>query len=101
MPSDDSDTTASWNQSRQLIISELRRVDGSIRSLADKIDQLNEKGRDRMAAIEATVALQMSDVRERVAMLEVRAKIWGGMVGFLSGAIASGMVALIGKLVAK
>ena len=99
MPPDDSEATASWNESRRLIISELRRVDDSLKGLETKIDQLNDKSRDRIGMVEAQVGAQLSDMKVRVAMLEVRAKIWGGMVGFFGGAVASGVVdILVGKI---
>lgn len=75
-------------------------MDDSIKELGTKIEQFNEKGRDRIGAMEVTVGVQMSDMKVRIAMLEVRAKIWGGMVGFFGGAVASGVIdILVGKIV--
>ena len=100
MPDRDDVGEMSWNESRRLIISQLRSMDEAIRVLADKIEQQNEKGRDRIGMFEAQVQAGLSDMKVRIAMLEVRAKIWGGMIGFLGGAVASGVIdILIGKVV--
>lgn len=100
MPTDDNnESPSSWNESRRLIISQLRSMDASIKELGTKIESLNEKGRDRIVLLDASVATQMSDMKVRIAMLEVRAKIWGGMVGFVGGAVASGIIdIMIGRV---
>lgn len=100
MPIDRDEGEMSWVESRRLIISQLRSMDEAIRSLADRIEQQNEKGRDRISVFESHVQTGLSDLNVRIAMLEVRAKIWGGMIGFLGGAIASGVIDIvIGKVV--
>lgn len=91
------DNASSWNESRRLIVSQIRNTDSSIKELTSKIDLLNEKNRDRIGVLEALVAVQLSDMRVRIAMLEVRAKIWGGMIGAVGGIIASIAALLLEK----
>jgi len=75
-------------------------MDEAIRDLATKIELQSEKGRDRISVVEQQTNMAVSDLKVRIAMLEVRAKIWGGMVGFFGGAVASGVIdILVGKVV--
>lgn len=74
-------------------------MDEAIRSLSDKIETMQEKGRDRASLFEAQVTSKISDLHTRMAMMEVRAKMWGGVIGFLGGGAASAILdVLIGKL---
>src|SRR4051812_12406041 len=81
----DDNEIASWVESRRLIISQLRDMSSAIRGLSEKIEMQNEKGRDRISTIENQMQTSVSDIKVRISMLEVRAKIWGGMVGLIGG----------------
>lgn len=83
------DDDGSWLESRRLIISQLKTMDDSIRSLSDRIDKHSESNRERVNVFNTEANQAISDLRVRIAMLEVSAKIWGGIVGMLSGSIAS------------
>lgn len=100
MPEDES--AASWNESRRLIVSQLRGMEEALRDLTVRIDLQGEKNRDRISVMEQQTAASLSDLKVRIAMLEVRAKIWGGMVGLVGGAVGTFVVdVLVGKLGGK
>lgn len=88
----------SWAENRRLIVSQLETMNDSLQKLADKIEQMNEKNRDRNSVFEAKISTDLTGINVRIAMLEVRAKIWGGAVGLVGGALASGVIeVLFGK----
>jgi hypothetical protein len=86
---------ASWLESRRLIIAQLAAMDGSIRELGARIDRYNDIARDRAAQLAKDAQDGLTDLRMRVAMLELRAKLWGGLLGVMGGAFATGMTQLI------
>jgi hypothetical protein len=90
-----SEEYSSWLESRRLIISQLATLETSIRDLGSKIDKFNESAREK--AIEAAKEAQsgISDLNLRVAMLELRAKLWGGIIGLAGGGVATVVVQLI------
>lgn len=94
---EDMESPSSWNESRRLIVSQLRDMNGSLKELSTKIDTMNEKSRDRITLLDASVALQLSDMKIRISMLEVRAKIWGGMIGAVGGSVAAFVLFLLEK----
>lgn len=101
-PDDDYEMeTAPFREYRRLFLSELQRINNMLQGFDNKLDQLNNTNRDRISLVETSLNTQISDVKTRVAMLEVRAKIWGGMVGCVGGAVASGLIVLIEKLAGK
>lgn len=71
----------------------------SIEGIVSKIDALNEKISNRDALLTALVTEQISKITVRVAMLEVRAKIWGGMIGGVGGIISAAVIFLIEKVI--
>jgi hypothetical protein len=91
----DSDELASWIESRRLIISQLTAMDASIRELTIRIDRFNESSRERVLELSNEAQAGISELRLRVAMLELRAKLWGGMLGLLGGGMATGLMQLI------
>ena len=93
MPQNDEYT--SWIESRRLIIAQLAAMDESIRDLSSKIDKYNESAREKVLDVAKEVQQSITDLNLRVAMLELRAKIWGGMIGLLAGGIATVIVQLV------
>lgn len=96
MSPDDTEGTGSWNEERRLIASNLRAMNRSIEILTTRIETMSETNRDRIGLVERQVNTQLNDNTMRIAMLEVKAKTWGAIAGFL----ASLVVAAI-ELVAK
>jgi hypothetical protein len=88
---------SSWLESRRLIISQLTAMDASIRELGVRIDKYNETARERAAEFSKEAQVGISDLKLRVAMLELRAKLWGAALGMISGAIATGVFQLVGQ----
>ncbi len=91
----DNEEYLSWVESRRLIISQLTAMDGSIRDLVTRIDKYNESARDKVAELSREAQTRISELTLRVAMLELRAKLWGGAIGLLSGGIATGLVNML------
>jgi hypothetical protein len=92
---DSNDEMASWLESRRLIISQLSAMDASIRELGTRIDRFNEMSRDRALELSKEAQSGIAELRMRVAMLELRAKLWGATLGMISGGIATGLTQLI------
>lgn len=95
----DDDVDMSWVEARRLIISNLRNVDTRLGQLSEKIEQMQEKARERDRVFEARVETRIGDLNTRMAMMELRAKMWGGAIGFIGGGVASALADIvIGKL---
>jgi hypothetical protein len=97
----DNEEYSSWLESRRLIISQLAMMDGSIRDLSTRIDKFNEVARERAVDAAREAQTGIADLNLRVAMLELRAKLWGGVIGLLSGGVATAIVQLVTKSLAR
>ena len=86
---------ASWLESRRLIIAQLAAMDSSIRDLSSRIDRFNDASRERAVEMSKEAQLGITDLNLRVAMLELRAKLWGGIIGLISGGVATVAVQLV------
>jgi hypothetical protein len=86
------DEYASWLESRRLVIAQLSTMEESIRDPSAKIDKFSEAAREKAFDVAKDAQLGISDLNLRVAMLELRAKLWGGMIGLLGGAVATVIV---------
>jgi hypothetical protein len=64
----------SWTEYRRLILQALERLDGEIGRVNSKIDAMRE---DDIAALKV-----------KIAMLEVKAGMWGALMGLVTGALA-------------
>ena len=91
----DTEEYASWLESRRLIIAQLAAMDSSIRDLGSKIDRFNDSAREKAIEVAKEAQAGISDLNLRVAMLELRAKLWGGVIGLISGGVATVIVDLI------
>ncbi len=91
----DADEYASWLESRRLIISQLGTMESAIRDLGVKIDRFNDSAREKAIEVAKEAQSGISDLNLRVAMLELRAKLWGGLIGMMSGGMATVVVQLI------
>jgi hypothetical protein len=91
---------SSWIESRRLIISQLAVMDSSIRDLSAKIDRYSEASRERSVEMSKEAQAGIADLNLRVAMLELRAKIWGGIIGLFSGGFATLIVQLVTRDIA-
>jgi hypothetical protein len=91
----DSEEYSSWLESRRLIIAQLAAMDLSIRDLSGKFDKYSDASRERVIEMSREAQGSISDLNLRVAMLELRAKLWGGVVGMLSGGAATVVVQLV------
>jgi hypothetical protein len=83
---------SSWLESRRLIISQLATLESSIRDLGAKIDRFNDSAREKAIEVAKEAQLGISDLNLRVAMLELRAKLWGGIIGLAGGGVATVIV---------
>jgi hypothetical protein len=91
----DADEYASWIESRRLIISQLATMEAAIRDLASKIDKFNDAAREKAVEVAKEAQIGISDLNLRVAMLELRAKLWGGIIGLAGGGVATIIVQLV------
>jgi hypothetical protein len=85
---------ASWNESRRLIISQLRDMDASIRELSTRIDKYNDSARERASEVAKEAQAGIIELNLRVAMLELRAKMWGAFVGLVGGSAGTLLIEL-------
>src|ERR1700733_7611793 len=86
---------SSWLESRRLIISQLATLEVSIRDLGSKIDKFNDTAREKAIEVAKDAQAGFFDLNLRVAMLELRAKLWGGVVGLAGGGVATVVVQLV------
>ena len=91
---DTDDELSSWLESRRLIVAQLKAMDSSIRELSGKIDLYNDTARDRTSDVAEKTRDAVNELKVRVAMLEVRAQIWGGALGFIAGGLSSLIVSI-------
>ena len=91
----EADETGSWLESRRLIISQLASMDGSIRELSVKIDKFNDAAREKAIDVAKEAQSGITDLNLRVAMLEMKAKMWGAGIGLVAGGVGTGLVELI------
>jgi hypothetical protein len=91
----DTEEYSSWLESRRLIISQLAAMDLSIRDLSVKIDRYSDSSRERALEMSKEAQVGLADLNLRVAMLELRAKLWGGVIGMIGGGLATVVVQLI------
>ena len=54
-------------------------MEAAIRDLSTRIDRYSETSRDRAVEMSKEAQTGISDLNLRVAMLELRAKLWGGL----------------------
>jgi hypothetical protein len=86
---------SSWLESRRLIISQLATLEASIRDLGTKIERFNDSAREKAIEVAKEAQLGIADLNLRVAMLELRAKLWGGVIGLAGGGVATVVVQLL------
>ena len=91
----DADEYASWLESRRLIISQLSTMEAAIRDLASKIDKFNDSAREKAIEVAKEAQSGISMLNLRVAMLELRAKLWGGIIGLAAGGVGTVIVQLV------
>jgi hypothetical protein len=90
-----SEEYSSWLESRRLIISQLATLEASIRDLSMKIERFNDSAREKAIEVAKEAQLGIADLNLRVAMLELRAKLWGGVIGLAGGGVATVVVQLL------
>jgi hypothetical protein len=91
----DAEEYSSWLESRRLIIAQLAAMEAAIRDLAGKIDKFNDSAREKAIEVAKDAQTGISDLNMRVAMLEMRAKLWGGVIGLAGGGVATIIVQLV------
>jgi len=91
----DAEEYSSWLESRRLIISQLATMESAIRDLGGKIDKFNDSAREKAIEVAKEAQIGISDLNLRVAMLELRAKLWGGIIGLAAGGISTVIVQLV------
>ncbi len=95
------DEFSSWLESRRLIISQLSMMDTSIRDLGGRIDKFNDSAREKAIEVAKEAQAGISDLNLRVAMLELRAKLWGGVIGLAGGGVATVIVHLVTRAIER
>jgi hypothetical protein len=95
------DEYSSWLESRRLIISQLATLEASIRDLGSKIDKFNDTAREKAIEVAKDAQTGITDLNLRVAMLELRAKLWGGVIGLAGGGVATVVVQLLMHTIQK
>jgi hypothetical protein len=95
------DEYSSWLESRRLIISQLGAMDSSIRELGSKIDKFNDLAREKAIEVAKEAQAGITDLNLRVAMLELRAKLWGGIIGLAAGGVSTVIVQLVTHSIGK
>jgi hypothetical protein len=91
----DADEYSSWLESRRLIISQLATMEAAIRDLGSKIDRFNDSAREKAIEVAKDSQTGLSELNLRVAMLELRAKLWGGLIGLAAGGVGTDVVQLV------
>jgi hypothetical protein len=91
----DADEYSSWLESRRLIISQLATMEAAIRDLGSKIDRFNDSAREKAIEVAKDSQTGLSELNLRVAMLELRAKLWGGLIGLAAGGVGTVVVQLV------
>jgi hypothetical protein len=91
----DTDEYASWLESRRLIISQLAAMDSSIRDLGAKIEKFNDTAREKAIEVAKEAQSGIAELNLRVAMLELRAKLWGGLLGMAGGGVGTAIVQIV------
>lgn len=94
-PMHDADEYSSWLESRRLIISQLATMESAIRDLGSKIDKYSDLAREKAIEVAKEAQAGISDLNLRVAMLELRAKLWGGIIGLAAGGVGTVVVQLV------
>jgi hypothetical protein len=97
----DADEYASWLESRRLIISQLATMEAAIRDLSSKIDRFSDSAREKAIEVAKEAQAGISELNLRVAMLELRAKLWGGIIGLAGGGVATAIVQLVMHSIGK
>ncbi len=96
------DDESSWLESRRLIITQLKSMDDAIRTLTEKIERQSDVARERIVVVATDTQKDLADLRVRIAMLEVSAKIWGGAIGLVGGSLGTLILdVLLGKFGGK
>lgn len=96
------DDESSWLESRRLIITQLKSMDDAIRTLTEKIERQSDVARERIVVVATDTQKDLADLRVRIAMLEVSAKIWGGVIGLVGGSLGTLILdVLLGKFGGK
>jgi hypothetical protein len=95
IPMQETEEYSSWLESRRLIIAQLSAMDLSIRELGAKIDKFNDLAREKALEVAKDSQVGLSELNLRIAMLELRAKLWGGIIGLIGGGVATVVVQLV------
>ena len=96
------DDDSTWLESRRLIITQLKSMDDAIRTLTEKIERQSDVARERIVVVATDTQKDLADLRVRIAMLEVSAKIWGGVIGLVGGSLGTLILdVLLGKFGGK
>lgn len=91
----DNEELASWLESRRLIISQLNSMDGSIKDLSIRIDRFNDTAREKAVDVAKEAQQGITELNLRVAMLEMKAKMWGAGIGLVAGGIGTVAIEII------
>jgi hypothetical protein len=60
-----------------------------------RIERFNDSAREKAIEVAKEAQLGIADLNLRVAMLELRAKLWGGLIGLAAGGVSTVIVQLV------
>lgn len=95
MPED----TPSWSETERhrMMMARLGELQSVIEKLADRIVSMDEKNGERSRLYENKIDADMTNLKVRIAMLEVSTKIWCSVISLVGGAISYGLAHLVDK----
>jgi hypothetical protein len=95
------DEPLSWNESRRLIMTQLVTLEKGVQELDGKLDRLADLwGQERMRMSRET-AIEITDLKVRLAMIEMSTRIWGAVIGGITGIVGAGVLQLLLHVVGK
>lgn len=91
------DHLPSWaeRENQRVTALKLEELTNAIEKLSDKIELMNEKSRDRSSLFETKINTELTNVNVKIAMMEVKMKIWAGVFGVASSAISTALIELL------
>jgi len=85
----------SWLESRRLISAQLASLDMSIKELSVRIDKYNDAAREKTNSMSLETREAINEMKIRISMIEVQAKIWSSVIGVLAGGVGSVLVLVL------
>jgi len=72
-----------WREYQKLVLSELRRLDGNMEKLGERVDRAVKHERGNRQTVELGVQAELTRIALEVQSLKIKAGVWGIMGGLL------------------